>query len=285
MTHAAGQLLVLGAGGRLGRLLRACWPDQDDVIWHSRRGGADLCFDPLTDGAALTEAARGARAILCLSGVTHWRAAQTGVSLSLNTDLALAAIDGAAQAGVGRVFLASSAAVYGRATGSLDEAGECDPVSDYGLAKLSMERAAQARGQSRGVAVCSLRIGNVAGADAILDGWRVGFVLDQFADGSTPRRSYIGPRSLSRVLDALSRKAALPECINVAAPGAVALGALLDAADLEWKPRPAEAGSIASVELSTSRLDRLTRLGHASIGAANLVREWRASCPGSETAQ
>lgn len=276
------RILVLGATGRLGRLLRRAWPEGQG-LWQARPGrlapGADrVLLDPLAAPAALARAAARTQAILCLAGVTP-AAAQRGAAMADNTALALAAVEAGAVAGV-PVLLASSAAVYGAQGGLLDEATAPAPVSDYGRAKAEMEARAARAAAELGVAVTALRIGNVAGADAILGGWRAGFRLDRFADGRTPRRSYIGPATLARVLAELAGRAArrgdLPGVLNIAAPGAVEMGALLDAADLAWAPRPAPEGAIPEVALDVAALARLVALDPAAGRAETLVAEWRA---------
>ncbi|XDA98072.1 NAD-dependent epimerase/dehydratase family protein [Sulfitobacter sp. LCG007] len=272
----SGGTLVLGASGRLGTMLRAFWPGRD-AVWHGRVGtGGRVAFDLLTEPGKLADAARGMNAILCLSGVTPAAALRSGAPMSLNAELALAAIRGAAETGKPRVLLASSAAVYGRARGLLDEEMPCEPVSEYGEAKLAMEDAGLELGSELGIDVCCLRIGNVAGADAILGGWREGFALDRLDDGSTPRRSYIGPRSLSLAIDALTRARTLPARINIAAPGAVAMGDLLDAAGLAWTPREAGPEVIPEVTLATARLSQHIVLAAESGLPDGLVAEFAA---------
>ncbi|TDK50878.1 NAD-dependent epimerase/dehydratase family protein [Antarcticimicrobium luteum] len=293
------RILVLGATGRLGAMLRRRWP-AGQGLWQARPDaqtgqsapqstprvadqGADwLRLDPLSDSAALAAAAERAAAILCLAGVTPAAAAR-GADLGDNAALGLAAVRAGAKGNSGAgapVLLASSAAVYGAQGGLLSEAARLAPVNDYGRAKAEMEIRAAALGAELGVPVTSLRIGNVAGADAILGGWRPGFTLDRFADGRTPRRSYIGPASLADVLAALAGRAArrgdLPGCLNIAAPGTVEMGALLDAAGLVWTPRPAPAGAIPEVALDVAALGRLVALDPAAGTAEKLVAEWRA---------
>lgn len=265
----SGPVLVLGGGGKLGQMLARFWPDRADLILQSRQQGVgDTCFDPLADAPALRSAAQGARAILCLAGVTPAHARQSGDAMALNTRLALAAFD-AAPSGT-RVFLASSAAVYGAATGVCAEAAVLAPVSDYGRAKLAMETAALARDHP----ITALRIGNVAGADAILGGWQTGMEIDVLSDGQTPRRSYIGPQTFARVIHDLTLAADLPEILNLAAPGVVAMGDLLDAAGLAWHKRPAGPAVIAEVRLDTTRLEQVIDFAPKDSTAAGLVAEW-----------
>ncbi len=278
------KVLVLGAGGRLGGILRKAWP-KGHARWHNRttppaRHPDWVHLDLLRDSDALTRAMAGCDRVICLAGVTD-QAAARGADMGDNVTLALATIRAAARAdadhraaGQGvQVLLASSAAVYGRQSGVLTEDGPAQPISPYGRAKLEMEHAGTRLGAQLGVDVTALRIGNVAGVDAILGGWRPGFVLDRFADGRTPRRSYIGAQTLARVLYALPRD--LPPVLNIAAPGLVEMGALLDAGRLGWTPRAAPDQAIAQVHLSTARLETLVPFTAADSDPAQMVAQWR----------
>ena len=120
-----------------------------------------------------------------------------------------------------------------------------------------------------------LRLGNVAGADAILGGWRAGFTLDQLPDGRTPARSYIGPGKLARVLHALSMADTVPGLLNIAAPGTVEMGDLLDAAHLDWTARPATDQTIAQVHLDTTTLERLVPFAPTDSTAEGIVRDMK----------
>ena len=212
--------------------------------------------------------------MLCLAG----SAPGQGGALADHVPLARAAVRAGAAAGV-PVLLASSAAVYGAAGGRLPETAPCAPVSAYGAAKLEMERAALALGRDLGVPVTVLRIGNIAGLDAILGGWREGFALDRFADGRTPRRSYIGVRTLAQTLLSLARTPGLPPVLNVASPGLVEMGALLEAAGLAWTARPAPPGAIPEVALDVTALGRLVPLAPGAGLPHILVAEWRGTEP------
>lgn len=242
---------VTGAGGRIGRILRRCWGEEAlRPVWVSRDPAVDT-----TAGAAAPEA------VLALAGVT------AGADMAANAQLAGEAMALGARTGA-RVLVVSSAAVYGRAGGLLTEEAPLAPVSAYGRAKVEME--AMARGRAT-----ILRIGNVAGADALLGGIRPGrpVDLDQFPDGSTPRRSYVGPRVLARVLAGLCRADRLPEVLNLAQPGAVEMAALARAAGAEVRMRPAPAEAIAAVELDVARLAAILPVPAAE--AADLVAQWR----------
>lgn len=274
------RILVLGATGRLGRLLRAAgdgFAPAGALRWQgrSRPPGATgdwVICDPLADPGALAAAARGCGAVLCLAGVVPGRGAMAD-----NSRLALAAIEAAAGAGArrARVLLASSAAVYGARPGPLSEAVPPAPASEYGRAKAEMEAAGAARAGELGVPLTALRIGNVAGADAALGGWVPGCVMDVFADGRTPRRSYIGPESLARVLGALARTPDLPGVLNLAAPGVVEMGALLDAAGRPWSPRAAPPEALAEVALDVSALAGRVGFAPGESDPREMVAQWR----------
>lgn len=269
-------VLLLGASGQLGQMLRFFWRGAPELTCHSRRVLQDFIqFDLILEPEKAIAAMRGKAAVICLPGVTPARAAGRGEVYSRNTDLALAAVRCAAKAQVPQVFLASSAAVYGAASGVQSERGLAQPAAPYGHAKLEMERAALACAKELGQAVTILRIANVAGADAILGGWRAGMLIDQLTDGRTPRRSYLGPQTLTRVLQTLAQETALPQVLNVTSPGVIEMGALLDAAGLAWRARPAPAGVIPEVALCTKQLERHVTFAPEDGTAAGMVAEWR----------
>ncbi|APX13247.1 NAD-dependent epimerase/dehydratase family protein [Tateyamaria omphalii] len=248
--------VILGSGGKLGRLLRPRWPGTAE--WTTRE------TVDIHDAAQLTDVLTGADAVFCLAGVTPG----SDQPMDLNVTLARQTLDAAQGA---HVFLFSSAAVYGALPGALSETGPTSPQSDYAAAKLAMERMARAHQNPSTV----LRLGNVAGADAILGGWKPGFTLDQFPDGRTPARSYIGPAKLAHVLHTLAGSAELPAVVNIAAPAVVAMGDLLDAAGLDWQPRPATAQTIAKVHLDTSRLEQLVSFTATDSTASGIVQDWK----------
>lgn len=275
------ETLILGATGRIGRLLRHFWSTPPPLLWQARRpqpGKGWQVFAPLEDPAALASAAAG-RQILCLAGSVPGRSG----NLADNSRLAAAAIEAAAPGS--RVLLASSAAVYGSQAGLLPEDAPLQPANAYGAAKAEMEARAAHAAARRDVGLCVLRIGNVAGLDAALGGWRPGFTLDQFADGRTPARSYIGAQSLAAVLHRLLALPRLPAVLNIAQPGAVQMSGLLTAAGREIALRPAPPSAIAEVELDVSRLASLLPAGALKpADAAQMAAEWAGVRPHLDTA-
>ena len=267
------KVVLLGATGRLGQMLRIYWPRPELLsVGRSSAPGVHPC-DILKNPAALREL-MGSHAgpVVCLAGVTPM-SASAGADMADNTSLALATLQAAHDTGAGRVFLASSAAVYGRQSGLLTEETPLMPLSDYAEAKVEMEVRARALAAQLNHPMTVLRIGNVAGADAILGGWHDQMRLDVFPDGRTPRRSYVGPSDLALMIAGLATTVSLPPVLNIAAKGAVAMGALLDTANLPWHSRPAPETAIPEVELSTKQLSDYVDVPEAS--AEGLVAAWR----------
>lgn len=272
-------VLVLGATGRIGQLMQLTPPEGLQLRLQSRVappvGSASdrwQLLDPLRQPEALARAATGAAAILCLAGPVPGRGSG---NMQDHVELGLAAVHAAASAGGGcRVLLASSAAVYGAQTGVLSETTPLQPTNAYGVAKMQMEQQASALARRLGVALCCLRIGNVAGLDAILGGWRAGFTLDRFGDGCSPRRSYIGPRSLAQVLAQLLALDDLPPQLNLAQPTPIEMAALLRAAGRRFDWQPAPAAAIAEVALDVGLLQSLLPQPLPAADAAQMVAEW-----------
>lgn len=228
-----------------------------------------LVFDPL----AGPPVSGPVDLVISLAGVVPGRGA-----LSLNIDLGLAAVNCAIALNARHVMLSSSAAVYGAATGLLSEESTARPTSAYGLAKLEMENKALSLAQSHGIQATMLRIGNVAGADALLDQAGLQRKLDRFPSGDGPVRSYIGPKELSSVLISLVHciisGIPLPPRLNVAERGGVAMVDLCKVAGLEitWQPAPATA--LESVVLDVTCLGGLISVRDAD--ARDIVSDWSA---------
>lgn len=279
-------LFVTGASGRVGRLVLPFLPSAQVAVQRraasptgpaASGGHAELRWAPL-DGPEpfIAWCARNAppAAMLVLAGTTP----ATGRDMALNQALAVACLTAAAEAGVNRVLLASSSAVYGH--GRPQPWHETDPVqptTPYGRAKLAMEGAA-APFRARGMAVCCLRIGNVAGADALLlnAGNPDGLVIDRFAGGAGPLRSYIGPQTLARVLLALAdAPATLPDILNLGAPRPVEMSALASAAGVDWRWQAAPETAIARLTLECSALAARVPFSDSDSDPVAMVAQWR----------
>ncbi|MCY4180557.1 MAG: NAD(P)-dependent oxidoreductase [Litoreibacter sp.] len=241
------RLLILGANGKLARLLRASWPKskEPEPVWLDTPN-----IDLRSASQALSDAMKGVDAVLNLAGVTR----ETGTR-AFSDNVAIAHTVLSSAAGL-PVILCSSAAVYGDRNEVCHEDMPAKPLSPYGRSKLEMEQvAADFEG-----ATC-LRISNVAGADALFGHVREHYQLDRFPGGGFPVRSYIGPHHLASVIAKLALLAgagrSLPKILNVAAETPVRMDALLDEAGKDWTPVPAPLGAIESVHLDISRLAKL----------------------------
>jgi UDP-glucose 4-epimerase len=248
-TDTSPVILVQGATGRLGNVLRRQWAP-DAAVWCGRR----------------VEGLTGIEVAICLAGGGHHGA-------QANIEAPRALLAQAAQAGVARVILMSSQAVYGRGDAGWSEDSAGAPISEYGRLKQQMEGLIA----PPGVELSVLRVGNVAGSDALLGGLdpRVTPVLDTFADGRTPRRSYIGPATFARVLAHLARyPGPLPARLNLAAPGSVEMADLLRAAGRDWQTRAASATALPEVVMQTDTIEGIYPFLPVESTAAELVRQW-----------
>lgn len=268
--------LFVGLSGRVGRLIRPFLPEDLPVADRQPEPGG-LAWDLLAGAGplrALAERSGAPPALVVLSGTTP----ATGTDMDLNRALGVAAMAAAVEAGVGRVLLASSAAVCGPPRAApWRETDPVAPTGAYGRAKLAMELAAEPF-RAAGLEVCALRIGNVAGADALLLNAPGPIRLDRFADGTGPVRSYIGPATLARLLLALAlTPGRLPPVLNLAAPGAVAMRDLAEAAGLPWAWVPAPPEAVPRQVLDLTSLALIVPLDDTEGLPEILVAQWHAA--------
>lgn len=285
MSETGKLVLVTGAAGKIGGILRRVWGETaPGVIWQGRQGAPSdwLRWDMLEAPYAGPGLEGGV--ILNLAGVTPGGPQD----LEDNRALALAALRTAAAEAARHVFLVSSAAVYGPGPESSDllETAPLHPANPYGLAKLEMEIEACRFLASLGPGapgMTILRIGNVLGCDALIGRARPGaeVMLDPVpGQAGGPVRSYIGPQTLAQVLRRLCNLAlagtALPPILNIAAPGEVSMAALLQVAGQPWRFGPANPAVVPRVVLDTSTLSALVPLAPGCGTAESMVAEWRA---------
>ena len=195
------RVLVLGANGKLGKLLRQAWrlcpPERISANWVSRTQttGDEIIWTP---GDPI-EKLGPADGVLAL-----WGGAPGSPGFPENNrELAVLAMEIAGAAGAQIVIHCSSIAVYGaRPTGAFSEKDACLADSAYGRSKMEMERAIAELSSANpdGPAYCVLRLGNVVGADSLRNALtgRNPVVLDRFRDGLGPIRSYIASGDLAR---------------------------------------------------------------------------------------
>jgi NDP-hexose 4-ketoreductase len=255
-------LIVTGANGRIGRLLRNLWADKPPKgllpIWMTRAEwniGVDAPPELPTGGV-----------LLDLAGVTRG-------DFERNPFLASKVADLSQQLGCKLIYV-SSASVYPGGAMDMDEDQALAPVSAYGRSKVAAEVTVRAVASNPTI----LRLGNIAGADALLAGNRSGLLvsLDQSTSGNRgPVRSYIGPHVLADVLSLICSKAieGIGHTLNVAQPDPVAMADLLDAAGYDWLFRDPREGVIDQVALSLGRLQALMPVPPAT--APSLVEDLR----------
>lgn len=289
-------IVVLGGAGRVGRLVSGALRDAASS-WHwqgrQQAAGIDWVCDPLTAGVhSLAEglSARKVTTVLVLWGVVP---AGAGDDPELNVILAKAALEAARIAGVPHVLLASSIAVYGASLGRGEPVSEACPAlaeTGYGGAKLRMERMAADFCEIHGATapgVTVLRLANVLGADqlsrAILSGDPV--VLDQFPNGSGPKRSYLSPGTLVRAVQDLAQTPpprGRCEVFNLA-DGSLAhdMSDIVAACQargmqIDWQWRRAGEGALPVAAMDTAAIEaRLPRLKTVrKLNADQLVTDW-----------
>lgn len=266
------RLVVAGATGRIGRLLARVWAETDlDVLWTSRTAGGPVLPEHaacrLTAPDHFAELIRAADVVLDLAGPTR----APGTNLH---DQHVALFEAVAALAPCPVVTMSSSAVYGAGSDRRED-GPTAPAAPYGAAKLEVE--ARVREVPGAVA---LRLGNVAGADALLGEVRPGKTvsLHQFPDGRTPIRSYLGPVTLARLLHELCRLAldeALPKVLNLCGPAPVEMAALLDAGEIPWEAVPAPPEALAELSLSPALLQTFVDLPADLADPRSIIAEWQ----------
>ncbi|MEZ5799107.1 MAG: NAD-dependent epimerase/dehydratase family protein [Paracoccaceae bacterium] len=247
-------MVVTGAGGKLGRLLRAAWREAPPAgvrpIWAGRGQCVDLHWDLLQDPPPRLPP--GCQ-VLHLAGVVRGDDPALARNLAMVDPLLQVCRD----AQVTRLFFASTAAVYrpGIRPGREDDVAA--PVSAYGRSKLAAEERLL---RQDAIAVTALRIGNVAGADALLGRRPEGaeIVLDPVArqpDG--PLRSWLGGLHLADILPRLLQMPDLPPRLNLAVGPPFGMADLLRASGLPWRFGPPNPAVIPVAVMDTQRLSRL----------------------------
>jgi UDP-glucose 4-epimerase len=196
-------------------------------------------------------------ALLMFAGVTP--SLNGPENFDANTSVANDALELARGLRIPRVILASSASVYGRNSASAaDESVATAPISAYARSKVDMELASH---RFDDLDIINLRIGNVAGTDALLrqrlDKGSI-IKLEQFASGHGPLRSYLSPQLLVDTVCHLATKSGkLPRVLNLAASKPVYMDDLASAAGLKWHFVPAKADSIEKAILDVSTVQKL----------------------------
>jgi len=262
-------VVLLGASGKLGRMVQAVWRSGSLTLAPVVRSGpvqpGEIRWAPGDSFPGLSRVA----AVLALWGVTPG----PGRNLKANTDLARSAMDLGEALGAGAVIHCSSAAVYKPAQTAISESVQPDPQSAYGSEKWKMEQAILAEARKDGPRQIILRIANVAGADSLFGNLRVNrkITLDRFGDGQGPVRSYVSPFDLVKAIEALVQNQSASGVFNVAAPVPTAMEDIAKAcgAGVSWRPAPETAFQLMWID--TARLEKFVSLSRGGADAALLA--------------
>lgn len=281
---------ILGANGKLGAIL-AKYAKADALGWRTvaRHGSADVNWSGAFDDLAFTDVFTAGGTLINMIGQTS---SEDDELQDSNVRFVQDILTAAAKRNVAHVMLMSSAAVYGAEEegAPICEDAVLRPSSPYGISKAAMEDVArQFAIHHAGLAITILRIGNVAGADALTGVARRSIVTDtvmplhRFADGRAAQRSYIGPRDLFDVVRKLATLHAPPDgalrIVNVAHPSPVTLDAVLRAykthvlPDLVWTDIAAPKNIPRNVTLDCNKLLALVKLPETDDPADELGRQ------------
>jgi uronate dehydrogenase len=166
----SGPVLVTGAAGRIGTVLRGGLPERgwsvrslDVVPIPDARPGEEQLVADVTDLAAVGDAVAGAAAVVHLAGISG---ESTWPAIShANIEGTYCVLEAARQARVSRVVLASSNHATGytpRPDGGLLREADAPPRPDtyYGVSKVTMEALGSLYADRYGMDVVCLRIGS-----------------------------------------------------------------------------------------------------------------------------
>lgn len=269
-------IVVTGGTGRIGESVR--YVVDNEGSYNSRFLSRDRRFCSKFDGVWWDPSVpieeilpNHPDTILHLAGATPSRGADLSRQdfVEANCNLTLAVLDAAKARSASRVLIISSASVYGRPRNPERPVSEDCPLSwltDYAYSKICMESEVRkwVEANRAGPEVCILRVGNIAGADQLLQNAQMStatspLLLDKFESGRGPLRSYIGPLTLARtLLNLCEHDGPLPDCMNVAESPPLYMEDLLQAIGRKmqvfWKFKPAPVNAVASIELDVGRL-------------------------------
>ncbi|WGF90457.1 NAD-dependent epimerase/dehydratase family protein [Marinivivus vitaminiproducens] len=166
MTHTVKRVLLTGAAGRLGQMLRERLAGSFELLRLSDRRdmapagpGEEVVVCDLADASATAAICQGVDAIVHMGGIPNDQPWPTLVEGNLTGAINL--WEGARMAGVGRVLFASSNHAIGlyRRTQTIDHAVHPRPDSRYGLTKAFGEDLAKLYAFKHGVRGYCMRIG------------------------------------------------------------------------------------------------------------------------------
>jgi UDP-glucose 4-epimerase len=275
--------LFVGASGKVGSLIRNSWSNRShtelDLHFQYRRlseitADSDVYIDPWANGLLDAPSCD-----LHYDAMFIFAGATSGLGLiDANAEISEVWLDFALSIGCEKVVLASSSAVYGAGRQlPFKEADIPSPSNDYGISKLKMENSLDPY-RRLGLNICSLRIGNVLGADSLWRSIKSGsdgrpLKLDRFSDGQGPSRSYIEPLTLLGILENLSRLkgSELPQVLNVANPKATLMEDILNSTGVSWEWVPSSLEGLQNITLDCTLLEGLFDFSRVELDTASMV--------------
>ena len=239
MIESPINILVIGGESKVARLMRRhCLYDANfSLVFQSRNelAKSDVYWDPLKSNSNFVYKTKNDikfDALLNLAGPTQNQNAHLNAEIAFNCCIL------ADRLSIPKVFLASSAAVYGIHQTRFLETDCCSPVNLYGEAKLKMENSCFAG--SFNTNVLGLRMGNFVGADSlslnVLTNETIS--LDISTSNVSGLRSYLGPLSFLRILRSLIEDTTLHNRpINIANPRPFRMQEFLDKLKVPYYPK------------------------------------------------
>lgn len=262
------RVLLLGANGKLGQMVRYFWPKGSDLVTVARRAPADVVW---SIGQSMQDFP-SADVVLALWGQTKVEEH----NLQENADLAAVAQDIGQQVGARMVVHASTAAVYRPTKTPSKEGDPIDPQNLYGQSKAMME---DVLATPQGPKPIIFRIGNVIGADGLFNAIQTGntLTLDAFEDGKGPQRSYLTPDFLTHVLWCVSQMMPedLPTILNLSQRPDLWMKDILHALDHPYTMQPAPKGANQFACLDPSLLYSVLDLSQDTKPMQDLLAPWQ----------
>lgn len=283
LSRTLNRILFVGGSSKVGRLIKKSWSkcSSADIDLHFQfrrlgelRDSCDVHLDPWANGISVAPCSE-----LHYDTIVIFAGATSGPQLiDLNAEIARKWLDFSVSVGCDKVILASSSAVYGAGRNvPFKETDIPRPSNEYGSSKLKMERSL-AQYRKLGLNICSLRIGNVLGADSL---WRSirsaskdrAVKLDRYPNGRGPLRSYIEPSTLLKVLERLSllNGSELPQVLNVANPHATQMEDILNSVGVPWQWSPSSFESLQKIVLDCSSLEEIFDFSSVELDATSMV--------------